>query len=117
VKTGIVKQAHLTETGHRPDEFALVLEGYVEIATTGVQTFYLNSDDGSKLYIDGQLVVDHDGDHSAIKKTGQLMLASGKHTIRIEYMERRGSQFLQAGMIDAAGVAVPFTPFQLSHQR
>ena len=117
VKTGIVKQAHLTETGHRPDEFALVLEGYVEIATTGVQTFYLNSDDGSKLYIDGQLVVDHDGDHSAIKKTGQLMLASGKHTIRIEYMERRGSQFLQAGMIDAAGGAVPFTPFQLSHQR
>lgn len=79
IKTGIVKQANLAETNHRPDEFALVLEGYVDIATTGVQTFYLNSDDGSKLYIDNELVVDHDGDHSAIKKTGQIILASGPY--------------------------------------
>lgn len=115
IKTGIVKQANLAETNHRPDEFALVLEGYVDIATTGVQTFYLNSDDGSKLYIDNELVVDHDGDHSAIKKTGQIILASGLHKVRIEYLEVRGSQFLQAGLLDAAGVAVPFTPFQLKH--
>jgi len=115
LKNAIVKQASLTETAHRADEFALVLEGYVEVATTGVQTFYLNSDDGSKLYIDNQLVVDHDGDHSAIKKTGQIILGAGKHRIRIEYLEVRGSQFLQAGMIDTAGVAIPFTPFQLSH--
>jgi len=115
VKKAIVKQASLTDTGHRADEFALVLEGYVDVATTGVQTFYLNSDDGSKLFIDNQLVVDHDGDHSAIKKTGQIILSSGKHRVRIEYLEVRGSQFLQAGMIDTKGVAVPFTPFQLSH--
>jgi predicted phosphodiesterase len=115
VKTGVVKQVSLADTGHRPDEFALVLEGFVDIATSGVQTFYLNSDDGSKLYIDNQLVVDHDGDHSAIKKTGQIILAPGKHTVRIEYMEVRGSQFLQAGIIDGTGVAVPFSPFQLSH--
>lgn len=115
IKKGVVKQANLTETGHRADEFALVLEGYVDITTTGIHTFYLNSDDGSKLFIDGQLLVDHDGDHSAIKKTGQINLAAGKHSLRIEFMERKGSQFLQAGMIDGAGVAVPFTPFQLSH--
>lgn len=115
LKTSIVKQANLAEIGHRPDEFAVVLEGYVEITTAGVQTFYLNSDDGSKLFVDNQLVVDHDGDHSAIKKTGQIILASGKHKIRIEYLEVRGSQFLQAGMLNASEVAEPFSPFQLSH--
>ncbi len=115
VKKGIVKLVNLNDIGHRPDEFALVLEGYITVATTGVQTFFLNSDDGSKLYIDNQLVVDHDGDHSAIKKTGQIVLSSGTHRLRIEYLEVRGSEFLQAGIVDAAGVAVPFTPFQLSH--
>lgn len=115
VKSGVVKQVGLSEVGHRDDEFGVVLEGYVEVAKTGVQTFYLNSDDGAKLYINDVLVVDHDGDHSAIKKIGQTILAQGKHKIRIEYMEVRGSQFLQAGMVQESMGAVPFAAFQLSH--
>lgn len=115
VKSDVVTQVSLNNISHRPDEFGVVMEGYVEISNKGLNTFYLNSDDGSKLYIDGQLVVDHDGDHSAIKKIGQIILLPGKHKIKIEYMELHGSQFLQAGMIDKNGVAIPFTPFQLSH--
>ena len=42
----------------RPDNFALKFEGYINITTGGNYTFYLNSDDGSRLYIDNSLVVD-----------------------------------------------------------
>ncbi|MDX1939180.1 MAG: metallophosphoesterase [Saprospiraceae bacterium] len=115
VKNGISNQLSLEEIGHRDNQFGLVLEGYVDIAETGVQTFFLNSDDGSKLYINDELIIDHDGDHSAIKKTGQTILAAGKHKIRVEYFEVGGGQFLQAGLMDEKMGAIPFTPFQLSH--
>lgn len=115
VKSGVTTQLGLAEIGHRDNQFGIVLEGYVDIAETGIQTFFLNSDDGSKLYINGELVIDHDGDHSAIKKMGQIILAAGKHKIRIEYFEGNGGQFLQAGLLDSKLGAVPFTPFQLSH--
>lgn len=116
VKTGLSNQVGLAEIGHRDNQFGVVMEGYIEVAQTGTQTFFLNSDDGSKLYINGELVVDHDGDHSAIKKTGQTILAAGKHKIRVEYFERSGGQFLQAGLMEEKLGAVPFTPFQLHHE-
>jgi len=116
VKTGLSNQVGLAEIGHRDNQFGVVMEGYIEVAQTGTQTFFLNSDDGSKLYINGELVIDHDGDHSAIKKTGQTILAAGKHKIRVEYFERSGGQFLQAGLMDEKMGAVPFTPFQLGHE-
>jgi predicted phosphodiesterase len=114
-KTGVSTQVRLSETGHREDHFALVFEGYVDISTAGLNTFFLNSDDGSRLYINGELIIDHDGDHSALSKTGQAMLAPGKHRIRIEYFEASGSEFLQAGRVDPVLGEMPFTPFQLWH--
>jgi len=115
-KTGVSGQINLAEIGHRDNQFAVVMEGYIDISETGIHTFFLNSDDGSKLYINDELIIDHDGDHSAIKKTGQTILAAGKHKIRIEYFERSGGQFLQAGLMDKQMGAVPFTPFQLGHE-
>ena len=67
----------------------------------------------SKLYINDELLVDHDGDHSAMSKTGQTILAKGKHKIKIEYIESKGSQHLQAGYLDSNKNEIPFTPFEL----
>lgn len=114
-KTGISQQVNLAETGHRDDFFAIVFEGYIDVSKTDHYTFYLQSDDGSKLYLNGKLIIDHDGDHSTIEKTGQAILQEGKHSIRIEYFERSGSQDLQAGIVNPALGQKPFSPFQLSH--
>jgi hypothetical protein len=113
VKTGVMQQLNLSALPHREDHFALVIEGYIEIPATGIRTFYINSDDGSKLYINDELLIDHDGDHSAMSKTGQTILAKGKHKIKIEYMEFKGSQHLQAGYLDSNKNEIPFTPFEL----
>ena len=114
-KTGTSQQVNLAETGHRDDFFAIVFEGYIDVSKTDHYTFYLQSDDGSKLYLNGKLIIDHDGDHSTIEKTGQAILQEGKHSIRIEYFERSGSQDLQAGIVNPALGQKPFSPFQLSH--
>ena len=116
-KKGHILQVGLNQIQHTEDQFGLVLEGFVDISRDGLHTFFINSDDGSKLYLNDRLLIDHDGDHSAIAKKGQALLKKGKHRLRIEYMERRGSQFLQAGIVDPEKGVMPFGPFMLYRNR
>ncbi|MCT4352280.1 RICIN domain-containing protein [Streptomyces sp. Je 1-79] len=51
-------------------------------------------DDGSRLWIDDQLVIEHDGLHGAEPKDGTLALSAGLHSLRIEHFERDGGQQL-----------------------
>lgn len=79
----------------KPDHFALKFEGYINITTGGNYTFYLNSDDGSRLYIDNNLVVDYDGLHGANGEVpGQINLTAGVHSIRVTFFEATGSEVL-----------------------
>ncbi len=78
----------------RTDSFGFRFTGYVNVPTDGVYTFYTNSDDGSKLYIGGILVVKNDSVHSAVEKSGQIGLKAGKHPIRVDYFDRTSSDIL-----------------------
>lgn len=114
-RSGVAKNISLNSFEHRNDRFGVVLEGYVEIGTTGVHKFFIASDDGSRLYIDDQLVIDHDGNHSNQTKYGSLVLEKGKHRIRVEYFEASGSELLTVGTVDGMMGKVPFGPMKLSH--
>lgn len=64
--------------------------------------FRLKSDDGSKLIIDGEEVVDNWGTHSARTRSGTQVLAAGVHILELEYFEaEHGAKLkLQAGIDD-----------------
>ena len=49
------------------------------VPTAGQYTFRLRSDDGSELFIDNKLVIDHDGLHGATDKDGAIQLTAGRH--------------------------------------
>ncbi len=115
VKTQLLNTVSLSSVQKREDYYGLLLEGYVKLSQTGLQTFYLNSDDGSRLYINGELIIDHDGCHSAMSRSGQAMLQAGWHRIRIEYFERTGSSHLEAGLVEPGLGQRPFHPEQLGH--
>ncbi|MEV0733121.1 family 16 glycoside hydrolase [Polymorphospora sp. NPDC050346] len=68
--------------------------GHIHIPTAGSYTFRLTSDDGSRLYIDEAVVVDHDGLHGATSKDGSVTLTEGHHALRVEYFEAGGGQQL-----------------------
>jgi hypothetical protein len=88
--------AHNFDIGLRQqdDYFAFRFTGYINIQTGGEYTFYTNSDEGSKLYIDDALVVDNDGLHGTQERSGIVSLAAGKHLIVVTYFEKTGSQDL-----------------------
>ena len=60
------------------------------VPTAQQYTFYVNSDDGSKLYVNNQLVVDNDGLHRALEEQGTIALTAGEHDIVVEYFNRTG---------------------------
>ena len=69
------------------DNFAIRFRGKLAIETPGTYTFALNSDDGSKLYINQNLVIDNDGIHTPRYVQGSLKLAAGMHHIEIHYFQ------------------------------
>ncbi|MBC8040941.1 MAG: PQQ-dependent sugar dehydrogenase [Opitutaceae bacterium] len=79
----------------RADHYALRFTGDLPITDAGAYTFYTQSDDGSKVYVNGTLVVDHDGLHGNTEKSGTITLAAGTHTVRVDYLEANGGEALQ----------------------
>ncbi len=94
----------------RNDNFQLWFSSTIDIPKAGVYTFYLKSDDGSKLYIDGSnppnMLIDHDGMHVATEKSASKSLTKGPHTIYIAYMESYGPEEL------TVSIAAPGLPKQ-----
>ena len=86
----------------------MTLEGNFPVETAGDYTFYLNSDDGSKLYIDDELVIDNDGDHSLLELKGTKQLTAGVHQIRIEFFEAGAEAILE---LDVEGPGLERSPF------
>ncbi|HOX44866.1 MAG TPA: PA14 domain-containing protein [Myxococcota bacterium] len=74
--------------------WCLVLEGQLELPAEGEWGFRLDSDDGSRLWLDGRLVVDNTGIHPRRLREGRLRLEAGPHDLRLEYAENLGESYL-----------------------
>ena len=78
----------------RPENFAVRFTGFLEAPQTGIYRFSLDSDDGSRLKIGDVVVVDNDGLHSALEKSGVIALEKGLHPLRLDYFEGTGQDDL-----------------------
>ena len=76
------------------DNFAVVFNGTLDVPGDGTYRFFLGSDDGSRLLIEDERVVENDGIHSASRRVGRRQLKKGPHRIRVEYFERSGEEKL-----------------------
>ncbi len=95
-RSGYVHEFSLSELNvDTMDHFAILYTAKMEFDQTGEYKFGLVSDDGSKLFIDGKLVIDNDGSHSSDIKQGSIKLAKGLHDIRVEYFDDYMGQKLE----------------------
>ena len=67
--------------------FAIRWTGKIKIPKDGKYTFFLESDDGSRLFIDGKQVVDNGGLHEMQVDSGSVELKAGDHEIKVDYYE------------------------------
>lgn len=94
--------AHVAE-----DDFAYLLTGYLVVEQAGPRSFVLTSDDGSRLVLDGQTVIDNDGLHVALGEPVTMDLTEGQHELRLEYFERNGDAVLQLDWVLDGGTREP----------
>ena len=78
-----------------PKLFGLTYSGYIQVPMEDVYTFSVLSNDGSRLYIDDQLVVDNDGPHGAYELGGEIALEEGMHKIKLSYFQADGGKDLR----------------------
>ncbi|WP_084218509.1 PA14 domain-containing protein [Sulfurospirillum arsenophilum] len=73
------------------DYFQAKWVGYVYIPTTGTWTFYTESDDGVKLTVNNQLIINNWTSHWQTTNSYSLYLTSGYYPIVMDYFEVLGS--------------------------
>jgi glucose/arabinose dehydrogenase len=93
-----------------PNTFTVRWQGQVRAKVTGTHTFYTVSDDGVRLFVNGQAVIDNWTDHSATENSGTIALTAGqKYDIRMEMYENTG-QAVARLLWSAPGVAKEVVP-------
>lgn len=98
VKEGWTKQLNLKDIKTRQNHFAVKFKSYLKIPEKGDYKFYLKSDDGSKLLIDGKTIIDNDGSHGALEKNTTLKLNTGLHKIEVLYFQDYARKVLKVSI-------------------
>jgi len=93
-RSGVATGADLS-VRQRDYNYAVQYTGYVTVPADGQYTFSTSSDDGSRLYIGSQLVVDNDGLHSYQEQSGTIGLQAGTHALTVAFLQGGGSQILE----------------------
>jgi hypothetical protein len=74
------------------DTFSARWTGQVQPQFTQVYTFYTQSDDGVRLWVNGQQLVNNWTDHATTENSGTISLTAGqRYDIRMEFYENAGS--------------------------
>lgn len=92
--------------------FGLVFHGELTVPADGEYTFHLNSNDGSRLLLGEQLVVEFDGTHGATGFVqGRTLLTKGAHPLQLQYFQNTGAKDL---MLVVTGNGIERTLFTKS---
>ncbi|MFT6108915.1 MAG: cytochrome c551/c552 [Planctomycetota bacterium] len=96
------------------DHFALRFSGLIDVPEDGEYLFALTSDDGSRLRVAGELVVNNGGVHAMQERTGSITLEAGLHSLILEYFEAEGGEGLKVAWktpADAESGPIPGSVF------
>jgi hypothetical protein len=99
VKQGFTDDLNLNFAAKK-DSFAVKFEGYLHITNKELYDLWITSDDGTKVYLNDQLLFSNDGLHSAnIPVVKAIPLTPGYYPLRIEFFEKTGSESITLGWV------------------
>ena len=80
VSTGTAAEISIAPR-QRDTNYGLRFNGCIEAEVDGLYTFEATSDDGSQVFVDGNLVVDNDGLHGPLSVSATIVLEAGLHSV------------------------------------
>ena len=84
---GTKENLDLMDIDDTRNHFCVLFEAPFKVDKEEEYAFTLTTDDGSKFYIDGELLIVNDGAHGPIEKKVSTVLTKGMHQIRIEFFD------------------------------
>jgi alpha-L-fucosidase len=103
--------------GTAEENVGRLYEGFLNVKADDVYLFSLTSDDGSKMWIDGNVVVDNDQLHSALTRTSAAALGVGEHSIKIAWFNAAGAAALDVRWGPVGQKTSPFEVRDVSHRQ
>lgn len=93
------------------DTFSVRWTGQVEPPVSGTYTFYTQSDDGVRLCVNGQQVINNWTDHASTENSGTIAMTAGlRYDIRMEFYENGGSALARLSWSSGASVPKAVVP-------
>lgn len=68
--------------------------GFIVVPESDNYMFDLTSDDASRLYVNGTLLIDNDGNHGTTLRSAMKLLERGIYAFRLDYAQAGGDQSL-----------------------
>jgi beta-glucosidase len=85
-------------SGMPSDDFSIRWTGKIRVDSDGEYQFFVQGDDGFRLYVNGQQIIDEWRDQAATLKEARLSLKAGTVAdVRLEYYEHTGNAQLSFG--------------------
>ena len=95
IESGIVPQIVMNVPQRKQaDDFALRFTGNIIVPKSGKYTFFIASDDGSRVYVDDKLLVDNDRLQGMTERSGAIDLTAGPHKLMVTYFDNGGGDGL-----------------------
>jgi hexosaminidase len=111
---GIANSFDLQQFG-RVVDFGISFDGYITVQSDDFYRFAVESDDGSVLEVDDEVVVDNDGNHASRVVTGHIPLRQGIHKFKLKYFQSEAGAMLRVSWAGSGGELQPLVGFVLNH--
>ena len=96
----------------RADQVGAVYDGWLSVPTPGLWTVSITSDDGSRMSIGNEMVINNDGLHGMQTASAQFAFSAGMYPIRLEFFENGGGAGFTVNWsgpgIPSAAIAAPY---------
>jgi peptidoglycan/LPS O-acetylase OafA/YrhL len=86
------------------------MTGYLTVWVPGLYQLAVESDDDSRVFLDGQMVLDNPGEHPMLRAKVNLWLGVGRHLYEVEYTQRGGEAGLRLLLSRPWGKLRPLSP-------
>ena len=107
-KSGIASVLGTEAVKQREDHFGIIYKGLVKVDADGFYQLSIVSDDGAKVFWDGELIFDLDRDGGGFDDVW-VNLAAGYHRLEVQYFENYGGDDVEVG-ISGPGIEVANFP-------
>jgi hexosaminidase len=94
----------------RKERFALSFEALVRVPVDGVYRFIARADDGVRVEVDRETVVEDDGEHAPRDADGEVALGAGLHDLRVLYFQGSEGKELE---LKLEGPGAPLGPLDV----